>query len=148
MKEVVFHWIFQVNLLNMFFFCIFLQPVVMESWMVWKISSIVPVTWQSGSMDKDPNGRKLGTLPYNYGHSNPPLMMATSLVRPNSYGLIIATLQGSLPLSLRSEEINSDTHLFSIKWPFNVVIVFIILHNSALFNRKYLAQKKKLVIEK
>ena len=99
MKEVVFHWIFQVNLLDTFFFSIFLEPVVTESWMVWKISSIVPVTWQSGTVDEDPKGRKLGTPPYNYGHSNPPLTMATSLVRPNSYGLIVATLEGSLPPS-------------------------------------------------
>lgn len=89
----------QLILLNMFFFCIFLQPVVTESWMVWKIFSIVPVRWQSGTMDKDPNGRKLGTPPYNNGHSNPPLIMATSLVRQNSYGLIVATLEGSLLLS-------------------------------------------------
>ena len=87
MKEVVFHWIFQVNLLDTFFFCIFLEPVVTESWMV------------CGTMDEDPNGRKLGTPPYNYGHSNPPLTMTTSLVRPNSYGLIVATLEGSLPPS-------------------------------------------------
>lgn len=56
----------QLILLNMFFFCIFLQPVVTESWMVWKIFSIVPVRWQSGTMDKDPNGQKLGTPPYGH----------------------------------------------------------------------------------
>ena len=88
-----------IYLTRSFFAYYFLEPVVMESWMVWKISSIVPVTWQSGTVDEDPNGRKLGTPPYNYGHSNPPLITATSLVRPNSYGLIVATLEGSLPPS-------------------------------------------------
>ena len=68
-------------------------------WIMDGLKDLVPVTWQSGTVDKDPNGRKLGTLPYNYGHSNPPLIMATSLVRPNSYGLIVATLEGSFPLS-------------------------------------------------
>ena len=55
----------------------------------------------TGTMDKDPNGQSLGTPPYKYGSSNPPLIMATSnaLVRPNSYGLIVATLTGSLLLS-------------------------------------------------
>ena len=53
------------------------------------------------TVDKDPNGQSFGTPPYKYGSSNPPLTMATlyALVRPNSYGLIVATLTGSLLLS-------------------------------------------------